>query len=188
MTHIHGEDVHRRSADGRAAEQDGLIPFEMVLPPIPPRVEQSRQLPSGRIDSSDVGSLVIVAREARECEVLEIICVVMFPGDHMVDLKREDVESLGKAAILADLFRPCPDLVNKRGVQTLLGVPTRVQPHARLGLQQRQNVSSALVRVDLAVLIVRQLSIASPCRKVVHSLSILRRKVEREEHFGGLRR
>ena len=79
---------------------------------------------------------MVVAREARECEVFEIIRAVMFADDHMINLEREDVESLGKEAILADALGPCPDLVDERGVQTLIGVPTRVQPHTGLGLQQ----------------------------------------------------
>lgn len=79
---------------------------------------------------------MVVAREAREREVLESIRAVMFSRDHMINLEREDVESLGKEAILADALGPCPDLVDERGVQTLLGVRARVQPRTGLGLQQ----------------------------------------------------
>ena len=111
-------------------------PFEMLLPSISSRVESSRQLTGARIESGDVGSLVVIAREAYECEVVGLIGTAMFAGNHVIDLEREDIASLGEETILADPFRSRPNLVDERGTQSLLGRLIRVQPHAGLGLQQ----------------------------------------------------
>lgn len=83
--------VHVEQLDGCAPfcrEPEDLKPsqFEVSDPWMLSRVVERSNTPTSRVDGCDVGSLLQVAVDAAEAEILEIVRPVVLSTDDMVDL------------------------------------------------------------------------------------------------------
>lgn len=84
---IDPEHVHRRPADGRAADQRAAIVAEVIAPLVLSRVEQRRDLAAVRITAGQVRPFVPVAEGTGQGEVARHRAAVMVAGDDMIDFK-----------------------------------------------------------------------------------------------------
>ena len=83
---VDAKDMNRRSPNRGAADQNGAIPAEVVLPFVAARIEEPGSLPGPRVDSRKVGSLVVVTRDARQGKVAGAVAAAVLLGNHVVDL------------------------------------------------------------------------------------------------------
>jgi len=77
-------------SDRFAEPEDPLaLALEVVLPLMPPRVEQRYQLARQRVNTRDVRTFVKVAVVAGEREVIENVRASVLSGDDMFDMESE---------------------------------------------------------------------------------------------------
>src|SRR5579872_2322423 len=93
------QDFHSDPADWRSADKSRSSPEKMFTPPISTRMVQPHHIPARRIDSSNARPLVVIAMEARECEIVEPCGSAVFFGDHMINLVADIREFLWHQAI-----------------------------------------------------------------------------------------
>src|SRR5262249_51385273 len=83
------EKVDRDAPGMSASDQDRLVPLKMAVPAILARVEQAHD-PSGlRVQGGDVWTLVAVAEETGEGEILFDGGAVLLLGDDMINRVRK---------------------------------------------------------------------------------------------------
>ena len=110
------EHVHRRPADGRAANQRAALVAEVIAPLVPSRVEQRRDLAAVRVAAGQVRPLLTVAKGTGQGEVARDRAAVMVPCDDMIDFECGLRPGLRQAAVFAPSARPLPDQPLQRGV------------------------------------------------------------------------
>ena len=98
--------VDRRPSFRRLASQGWTDPFEMVVPTVGSRMVKPDDLLGVRINACQVRTFVHVAIETRPRQVIESRRAVMYLGDDMVDLKRQQVERLGNTTVFAAFRGP----------------------------------------------------------------------------------
>ena len=97
----------RGSADRGVPREDRPFPMEVVSPDIAARMEQPDGGSGQRIDAREVWSLVDVAAEATEAEVVGSRRPAMLLGHDVVDREREErVIMFVDSAVFATPFRP----------------------------------------------------------------------------------
>jgi hypothetical protein len=102
-------------------------------------MKQSAQLFCIRIDSSDVGPFVPIAKAARKREVFQRIIGYMLPCNDVIDGELEARESLWHSAVFADAFGAGTNFVLDRFLhQHSRGGVVLTERRTRLGLQNRQ--------------------------------------------------
>lgn len=91
------------------------MPFEVPGPAISPGIEQTSQLSRGRVTARQVAGLGEIARRASQREILESSLSPMLARDNVFDVKRQHIERLRYAAILAATARAAPHFNLQRG-------------------------------------------------------------------------
>jgi hypothetical protein len=72
---------------------------EVLPPPLAPRVKEGDNEASFGIDGGEVRSLLLVAPDAAQTEVVDVIGPLVLLSDDMIDLMREDRRFLREPAI-----------------------------------------------------------------------------------------
>jgi hypothetical protein len=103
------QDVHSSSADAAAAHEARPVVAEVSSPVFAPWVKQWDEPACYGIEASNVRTLMIVAGETGESQVLGYCRAAVLLRDHMVDLEWELVERLRNPTVLARMTRPLPD-------------------------------------------------------------------------------
>src|SRR5688500_8610340 len=98
----------------RTADQSRAAPAEMTLPALLSRLKKPGFFSGLCIDPAKIGSLVAIAGEARQGEILERCLAIMFLGDDMLDLERECVEPLVHLAVFAAVASSAPHALFER--------------------------------------------------------------------------
>jgi hypothetical protein len=102
--------MNRSSANSRSAGKSGSCPFEVCIPPVRTRMEESNQLARIRICSGDVRTLVAIAVQAGEGEVFKIRQPSVLACNDVVDVKGQRINRSGKVAIFTSVLGATPDL------------------------------------------------------------------------------
>jgi hypothetical protein len=82
------EYVDRHATDCRSPNKLAFVPMKVIRPASAPRIKKRHGLSRKSIKSGNVRTLVLVAGEARQSEVLKRGCSAMLQTDHMVNLER----------------------------------------------------------------------------------------------------
>jgi len=106
---VNGQHIDGRPADGSAANKHRTSPSEVLLPGIPARVEEPGNLARFRINSCYIWSFIRVVVVAAQGQVVACCWAVVFLGNDVVNLERQDVKALGKVAVLAGVLSTVPD-------------------------------------------------------------------------------
>ncbi len=85
---IHSQNANRCPANGRLANQVEASPLPVVFPAVAPRMEQFRHALGLRANAGQVRSIVQVASNARQSEILQIVRAAMDLGDDVIDVQR----------------------------------------------------------------------------------------------------
>ena len=102
-------------ATGRGeTDQFRTLPLKMLKPTVAARVKQWNCLPANSIEARDVRPLVMVARIARQREILFQGRPLMLLRDDMIDLKSEPIKRLWHLTVLARAARARPNQLLKR--------------------------------------------------------------------------
>lgn len=97
------------AANCRPADQNGGLPSEMTVPPVPSGIEQPGQLLRSWIDTGDVRAFVAVAMQARKGQVVEDRGATMLASDDVVDGERNRwIVALVHPAVFAGITSPLP--------------------------------------------------------------------------------
>lgn len=152
--------VDAENYDGRSSlrcesTHPGTFPEEMLLPHIPPGIEQLTNQASYRIDARQIRTLESIAEKARECEVAGDRQPAMFLRENVLDLKPWAIKALGHSAILTARSRPLPHQISQGDIHVLIA-GGRLEREPRFGLDEIDNVGDADVAVDLRFFIRRQ--------------------------------
>lgn len=100
---VDGQYPNRGPSDRRLAPQNGSIPGEVRRPLVTPRVEQSDDLSTFGIDSSDIGAFVRVASGTSQAEIAPNGLAAVLSCDDVIDGKAETIGGLWQAAVFADV-------------------------------------------------------------------------------------
>jgi len=119
---VHPEYGDGRPADGRDTEQQRAIPAEMARPRVTSRMEKSHDPARLGIDTGQVRSLVVIAREAGQREVSRDRLAAVLLGDDVVDFEIELIALLRHLAILAQAPGAVPDVLKERSFHGRSGV------------------------------------------------------------------
>ena len=102
-------------ADGGAADKDGSLVAEVVLPFVAAGMEELGQLPRERIDAGDVRPLEAITIPTCVCEVRGDRAAAVFAGDDVVGLKGDVGCFLRQAAVFASAQSPVADMMGQVG-------------------------------------------------------------------------
>src|SRR5262249_18228685 len=113
---VHRQDKDRRSA-GRCQAVDGnASEYEMVGPPVAPRVVERYEVAGHRVDPGQVRRLVQVTAVAGEDEVFGVVGAAVLLGDDVLDVVRQDAMPLTEKAAFTTVVRATPDECPRGGV------------------------------------------------------------------------
>ncbi len=115
MRKIHRKDGDCCPADGRSSDEDWALPTKVTRPLVTARVEKPDLLATARIDAGQVGTFVVVVRQASEGQIGGDCVAAMLFGYDMVDLKASRGESLRQPAILTGVACASPH-ENRKGL------------------------------------------------------------------------
>ena len=89
---------------------------EVFLPSVMSRMEQILDVAGQRIYPTQVGALMQVAAMACECEILDVVCAAVLPGNQVLNMVHEFAIVLMRPTILTPLSRPLSDEPPRSGV------------------------------------------------------------------------
>ena len=155
------------------SDQDRPIPYEMAVPTILSWIEKAHHPPGLRVQGGDIRSLVAVAEETGEGEVLGHGGTVVLAGNDMIDRVRQGREGLGKLAVFASgdgpVARP-----SRSSVMFMRGVHAGVfQGEPCFGPENTKPVSHSPIAFHLALLHRRERSLLGFEGKLPHMPLIL---------------
>ena len=88
-------------AVGVSGRELPLFDPEVLAPALPAWVVERRESPGLGIEGGQIAPFVLVAKRAREREVLGLGCAAVLLGDDVIDLVRRERQSLRNQAVLA---------------------------------------------------------------------------------------
>jgi hypothetical protein len=86
----------------------------MLLPAIPPRVEEAHNTSGMRINAANARALVVVASKTSQSKIACLGCPAMFSSDDMIDFKRIRHQVLGEPTVFATIPGASPHQPLKR--------------------------------------------------------------------------
>ena len=189
MGQVDREDIDCRPADRCEPDEHGAAPLEVLLPPVASGVEQARNFPAFLVHACNVGSLVVVAGEASERQVPQLAGSVVFEGDDVIDLKRQQIEALRDTAVFTVVLGALPNTFDERWIHSSLGLwRFFLNGNAGLGLKDGEEVADALIGVDFDLLLVGEGTFPGFLRQFVHAHPVVIREIGRQDHLGQGRR
>ena len=85
---IHRQDLNGNSPDRREADKKRSIQTEMLGPSVLAWMVQADDFTSNGIAASDVGPLVTITVETRECQIVDAVLALMLARNDVIDLGR----------------------------------------------------------------------------------------------------
>jgi hypothetical protein len=102
---VHLQQANRRSANRTATDNKHSIAFEMLIPPVLPRMKQPDERAAFRIKSTQVRTLVRIAVVAGESEVFAVVPSAMLSSNDVLDVIGEErLHALRKATVFAAMI------------------------------------------------------------------------------------
>jgi hypothetical protein len=99
------QQADRRSANRTATDNKHSVAFEVLIPPIPPRMKQPDERAAFRIKSTQVWTLVRIAVVAGESEVFAVVPSAMLSSNDVLDVIGEErLRALRKATVFAAMI------------------------------------------------------------------------------------
>ena len=110
MVAVNLQEGNGRPTDVSHSDEHGAIPAEVIIPIVRPPIKEKCLLASCWIYRSNVGTLVVIAFETREREILRLRNAIHLLRDDMIHFKRGRIKILRNLAIFACRVRTLPNL------------------------------------------------------------------------------
>jgi len=178
---IHAEDANRSPSHGSLAGKIYAAPLEVIFPPLVSRMKQLGDSPSFGIDSRQVWTLVKIAVNASQGQVVEVVAAAMYPWDDVLDVKGGQRRIfLSKLAILAPISGTLPHLRSEHRAHSLRFCPSHL---ACLPLKYGDEFVRPDVSFVLGPFLVRELTFSRFGRQIFDPPLKLRVRLKTEDGF-----
>ncbi len=110
---IEGEHMNRNATNRRSAGRNRSIPFKVFSPQVVPWMVETNKIACVRVGSRKVRSLMTIAMQAGEREIIQDGCSSMLTCNDVIGMEGQRIAGSGKLAVLATAVCPLPDLPEK---------------------------------------------------------------------------